>query len=51
MSELLWPLAAVVLTVLLGAWREYANGNRRDAALLAAEAHWDWQREVLQPLA
>ena len=35
MSELLWPLAAVVLTVLLGAWREYANGNRRDAALLA----------------
>ena len=35
MSELLWPLAAVVLTVLLGAWREYTNGNRRDAALLA----------------
>ena len=35
MSELLWPLGAVVLTVLLGAWREYANGNRRDAALLA----------------
>ena len=35
MPELLWPLGAVVLTLLLGAWREAANGNRRDAALLA----------------
>ena len=35
MPELLWPLGAVVLTLLLSAWREAANGNRRDAALLA----------------
>ena len=35
MPELMWPLGAVVLTLLLGAWREAANGNRRDAALLA----------------
>jgi hypothetical protein len=35
MPELLWPLGAVVLTLLLGAWREAVDGNRRDAALLA----------------
>jgi hypothetical protein len=35
MPELLWPLGAVVSTLLYGAWREAANGNRRDAALLA----------------
>lgn len=35
MAELLWPLGAVVSTLLYGAWREAANGNRRDATLLA----------------
>ena len=35
MAELLLPLGAIVLTLAWGAWREYANGNRRDAALLA----------------
>jgi hypothetical protein len=35
MPELMGPLGAVVSTLLYGAWREVANGNRRDAALLA----------------
>jgi hypothetical protein len=35
MPELLLPLGAVVSTLLYAAWREAANGNRRDAALLA----------------
>ena len=37
MPELLWPLGAVVSTLLFGAWREAANGNRRDAALLGED--------------
>lgn len=35
MPELMWPLGAVVSTLLFGAWHEAANGNRRVAALLA----------------
>lgn len=35
MPELLLPMGAIVATLVLGAWREYASGNRRDAALMA----------------
>lgn len=36
MSDYAIPLAALGLLILLGAWREYARDNRRDAKLIAA---------------
>ncbi len=36
MSDYALPLAALGLLILLGAWREHARDNRRDAKLIAA---------------
>ena len=36
MADYAFPIAALGMLILLGAWREYAGGNRRDAKLIAA---------------
>lgn len=36
MSDYVFLIALLTTVILLGAWREYANDNRRDAKLLAA---------------
>ena len=36
MTDLVFLSALLTAVILLGAWREYADNNRRDAKLLAA---------------
>ncbi len=36
MADLVFVIALLTSVILLGAWREHANDNRRDARLLAA---------------
>lgn len=36
MSDYTFIIASLGVVMLLGAWREYANDNQRDAKLLAA---------------
>ncbi len=36
MADVLFVTALLTAVILLGAWREYAADNRRDAGLLAA---------------
>ena len=36
MADVVFVIALLTAVILLGAWREYANDNRRDARLLAA---------------
>lgn len=36
MSDYAFLIAALAAVALLGAWREYASNNRRDARLMAA---------------
>ena len=36
MSDYAFPIAALAVVMLLGAWREYVSDNRRDAKLMAA---------------
>jgi hypothetical protein len=35
MTEFLLPVATVGICMLWAAWRDHANGNKRDSALLA----------------
>ena len=35
MSDYVFLIAMLTTVILLGAWREYANDNRRDATILA----------------